>query len=200
MLCSAIPASALDEDEDEDEDEVDGETRDDERTGTRYNVRRYTALPLSHHSTSPQYSWFHVIFAMGAMYVAVLLTDWYVLRLDECPTGVHAARNRNVVKTEHGGGDDDVYIGRSEVAMWVRVVSSWVCMLLYMWSLIAPVLMPDRYVTFSIFSRQDLTKAPVCSMICSVLYTQLDVPVGECMSSTWTLRPRLFDDANACVW
>ena len=137
---------------------------------------------------------------MGAMYVAVLLTDWYVLRLDECPTGVHAARNRNVVKTEHGGGDDDVYIGRSEVAMWVRVVSSWVCMLLYMWSLIAPVLMPDRYVTFSIFSRQDLTEAPVGSMICSVLYAQLDVPVGECMSSTWTLRPRLFGDRQCiCV-
>ncbi|KAH9838305.1 serine incorporator/TMS membrane protein [Rhodofomes roseus] len=105
----AIPASALDEDEDEDEDEVIGETRDDERSGTRYN-----------------YSWFHIIFAMGAMYVAVLLTDW------------------NVVKTEHSG-DDDVYIGRSEIAMWVRVVSSWVCMLLYMWSLLAPVIMPDRF-------------------------------------------------------
>lgn len=42
--------------------------------------------------------------------------------------------------------DDDVYIGRSEVAMWMRVVSSWLCMLLYMWSLLAPVLLPDRYV------------------------------------------------------
>lgn len=42
--------------------------------------------------------------------------------------------------------DDDVYIGRSEVAMWMRVVSSWVCMLLYIWSLLAPVLLPDRYV------------------------------------------------------
>jgi len=38
MLHSAIPASALNELEDEDDDEVVGETRDDERTGTRYNV------------------------------------------------------------------------------------------------------------------------------------------------------------------
>ncbi|KAL6302514.1 TMS membrane protein/tumor differentially expressed protein [Sparassis latifolia] len=108
----AIPASALDEDEDEDDDEVNPETRDDERTGTRYN-----------------YSWFHVIFAIGAMYVAMLLTDW------------------NVVKASTGQDDpdQDVYIGRSEVAMWMRVVSSWVCMLLYMWSLLAPVLMPDRF-------------------------------------------------------
>lgn len=38
ITCRAIPASALDEEDDDDEDEVDGETRDDERTGTRYNV------------------------------------------------------------------------------------------------------------------------------------------------------------------
>lgn len=37
-FCSAIPASALDEEEDEDEDDPVGETRDDERSGTRYNV------------------------------------------------------------------------------------------------------------------------------------------------------------------
>jgi hypothetical protein len=24
-----------------------------------------------------QYSWFHIIFVLGAMYVAMLLTDWY---------------------------------------------------------------------------------------------------------------------------
>jgi len=51
---------------------------------------------------------------------------------------------RNVVKAVTGNPDEDVYIGRSEVAMWMRVVSSWVCMLLYIWSLMAPVFMPDR--------------------------------------------------------
>lgn len=107
----ALPASVLDEEEDDDDDdEILGESRDDERSGTRYN-----------------YSWFHVIFVLGAMYVAMLLTDW------------------NVVKEVKGNPDEDVYIGRSEVAMWMRVVSSWVCMLLYMWSLMAPVLLPDRF-------------------------------------------------------
>ncbi|KAI6102181.1 serine incorporator/TMS membrane protein [Pisolithus sp. B1] len=105
----AIPASALREEDDEDEDDVD--TIDDERTGTRYN-----------------YSWFHVIFAIGAMYVAMLLTDW------------------NVVSQEQGNDSDQIVrIGQSHVAMWMRIVSSWVCMLLYIWSLIAPVLMPDRF-------------------------------------------------------
>ncbi|PPQ69010.1 hypothetical protein CVT24_000085 [Panaeolus cyanescens] len=110
----AIPASALQEqDDDEDDEEVVGESRDDERTGTRYN-----------------YSWFHIIFAIAAMYVAMLLTDWNVISKEP----VNGPRDP----------DFDVYIGRSEVAMWMRIVSGWVCIVLYVWSLIAPVVMPDR--------------------------------------------------------
>ncbi|KDR76388.1 hypothetical protein GALMADRAFT_247842 [Galerina marginata CBS 339.88] len=111
----AIPASALNEQDDEDdEDEVVGESRDDERTGTRYN-----------------YAWFHIIFAIGAMYVAMLLTDWNVVSKDPISGPVDP--------------DFNVYIGRSEVAMWMRVVSGWVCIILYIWSLLAPVFMPDRF-------------------------------------------------------
>jgi len=112
----SLPASALEEVSD-DEDEVDegapgANDRDDERSGTRYN-----------------YSWFHVIFCLAAMYVSMLLTDW------------------NVVIPMDGGDDqgDYVRIGRSGVAMWMRIVSSWICLTLYMWSLIAPVVMPDRF-------------------------------------------------------
>jgi hypothetical protein len=61
------------------------------------------------------------------MYVAMLLTDWNVVRPDKSDTG-------------------SVYIGRSETAMWMRIVSSWMCMLIYIWTLVAPVLLPDRYV------------------------------------------------------
>ena len=57
---------------------------------------------------------------------------------------------RNVVSHRPISGqtnaDYDVYIGQSEVAMWMRVVSGWVCMVLYMWSLLAPVFIPDRWV------------------------------------------------------
>jgi len=106
----AIPASALQEEESDDEEE-DSESHDDERSGTRYN-----------------YSWFHVIFAIASMYVAMLLNDWNVVT--------------DISKT---ADPNDIYIGRSEVAMWMRVVSSWICMLLYIWSLLAPVIMPDRF-------------------------------------------------------
>ena len=64
------------------------------------------------------------------MYVAMLLTDWNVVRSGAPPSDPDS--------------DNDIYIGRSEVAMWMRVVSSWVCILLYVWSLVAPVIMPDR--------------------------------------------------------
>ena len=40
---SALPASVLDEDEEDDDEEIVGESRDDERSGTRYNVRGLSA-------------------------------------------------------------------------------------------------------------------------------------------------------------
>ncbi|THU96337.1 TMS membrane protein/tumor differentially expressed protein [Dendrothele bispora CBS 962.96] len=111
----AIPASALEEDEEEEDDEIIGEHRDDERSGTRYN-----------------YSWFHVIFAMAAMYVAALLTDANFV-------------SKKPIDGSDSNPNNDVYIGQSEVAMWMRVISSWICILLYIWSLVAPVIMPDRF-------------------------------------------------------
>ncbi|KAK7449762.1 Membrane protein tms1 [Stygiomarasmius scandens] len=116
----AIPASALEEEQDDDEeDEIVGENRDDERSGTRYN-----------------YSWFHVIFAMAAMYVAALLTDAKFVSTKPLP---------EADAPPSSGSGSDIYIGQSEVAMWMRVVSSWICILLYIWSLVAPVVMPDRF-------------------------------------------------------
>lgn len=73
----SLPASVLDEPEDED-DEIEaaiGEERDDERGGTKYNVSP-PAQSLASSAHTRQYSWFHIIFVMAAMYVAGLLTDW----------------------------------------------------------------------------------------------------------------------------
>jgi Serine incorporator (Serinc) len=35
--------------------------------------------------------------------------------------------------------------------MWMRIVSSWISVILYSWSLLAPIVMPDRYVFLSIY-------------------------------------------------
>lgn len=81
------------------------------------------------------------------MYVAMLLTDWYVFVYHTLLLWTKSnSSGRNVVSKTVSPSDSDevVYIGRSETAMWMRVVSSWVCVILYSWSLLAPVIMPDR--------------------------------------------------------
>ena len=133
---------------------------------------------------------------MASMYVAGLLTDWYV-QPDPSPVSRPSplcvyvqltpqlaltccvAPCRRIVYTSspstsgESTAEDptDVYIGRSEGAMWMRIVSSWLAVALYLWSLsvhlihrclsslvwladlvtsssltrYAPVLMPDRF-------------------------------------------------------
>lgn len=92
--------------------------------------------------------------------------------------------HRNVVSkhpiTGPADPDSDVYIGRSEVAMWMRVVSSWVCMLLYMWSLMAPVFMPERWVggSFSYGQVADSMRADLMTCDITLYFTDLDKPIS----------------------
>lgn len=66
------------------------------------------------------YSFFHLIFALASMYSAMLLTGWGNTHLDE----------------------DVVDVGWSSV--WVRIITQWVTAVLYIWSLVAPLVLPDR--------------------------------------------------------
>ncbi|CAG8693777.1 18319_t:CDS:2 [Rhizophagus irregularis] len=59
------------------------------------------------------------------MYVAMLLTDWNTFTMT--------------------GNEKLVVIGRSHTIVWVKVISGWVCFLLYYWSLVAPALFPERF-------------------------------------------------------
>ncbi|OMJ18929.1 Membrane protein TMS1 [Smittium culicis] len=70
------------------------------------------------------YSFFHFIFSVAAMYMAMLLTNW------------------NSIDANSG---EFIVIGRSMSAVWAKVISSWLCIVMYSWTLVAPVLYPDRY-------------------------------------------------------
>ncbi|KAL7665762.1 Membrane protein TMS1 [[Candida] zeylanoides] len=76
-------------------------------------------------STAVKYNYtlFHVIFFLATQYVATLLTI-------------------NVQKDDLG---DFAPVGRTYFMSWVKIVSSWVCFALYGWSLLAPVVLPDRF-------------------------------------------------------
>jgi hypothetical protein len=72
---------------------------------------------------SYNYSFFHLIYALASMYVAMLLTDWNWVTL---------------------GDDKHVLIGKSWTATWVQIITSWIALLLYVWTTIAPAVWTDR--------------------------------------------------------
>lgn len=75
------------------------------------------------HSVRYSYSLFHIIFFLATQYVATLLT----------------------INVSDDNVDGFVPVGRTYFSSWLKIISSWVCFLLYGWSLIAPVLWPDRF-------------------------------------------------------
>ncbi|XP_044016094.1 probable serine incorporator isoform X3 [Aphidius gifuensis] len=64
------------------------------------------------------WSFFHVMFALATLYVMMTLTNWY-----EPQSEPHHS---------------------SAASMWVKIASSWFCLGLYTWSLIAPAVLSDR--------------------------------------------------------
>jgi hypothetical protein len=79
--------------------------------------------------TSTQYSYalFHLIFFLATTWVATLLTQ----------------------KFEADGNPEDYQdfapVGRTYWASWVKIVSSWFCYGIYTWTLVAPIVLPDRF-------------------------------------------------------
>lgn len=70
---------------------------------------------------------FHFSFAIAAMYVMMTLTSFSVLASSS------SAGNSNSLKVNTG-----------PAAMWIQIASSWLAILLYIWTLVAPVVFPDR--------------------------------------------------------
>ena len=134
----ALPSSALDDTDDSDSDDSEDDSdnsrrsskkkgpRDDERNGTQYN-----------------YSLFHIIFLLSTMWVATLLTT-QVSEYGVVPrtSGASLLEHQQPVK---GEPVDFVPVGRTYWASWVKIVSAWLCYGIYTWSLVAPVVLPERF-------------------------------------------------------
>ncbi|PWW76395.1 TMS membrane protein/tumor differentially expressed protein [Tuber magnatum] len=71
------------------------------------------------------YSGFHIIFFLATAWTATLLT----------------------MSLEPGKSDDEGFtpVGRTYAASWIKIVSAWVCYALYSWTLVAPVVFPERF-------------------------------------------------------
>ncbi|CAG7837749.1 unnamed protein product [Allacma fusca] len=68
------------------------------------------------------YSWsfFHIMFALATLYVMMTLTNWFK------PSADLSSFSSN------------------EASLWVKIISSWLCVILYVWTLVAPCCLPDR--------------------------------------------------------
>lgn len=90
----------------------DGGDEDDEETGAQENA----SGPVKYN-----YSFFHLIFALAAMYTSMLLTGWGTRR-----------------------ADDTEAVGHGWASVWVKFFSIWATGVIYAWCLVAPALFPDR--------------------------------------------------------
>ena len=53
----------------------------------------------------------------------MILTDWAVIKDDHQAT---------------------IQVGRGDSSVWSKIISGWICSLLYIWSLVAPLCLPNR--------------------------------------------------------
>ncbi|XP_032679735.1 probable serine incorporator isoform X2 [Odontomachus brunneus] len=67
------------------------------------------------------WSFFHLMFALATLYVMMTLTNWYRPNSSNLDT-----------------------LNSNAASMWVKIISSWMCLGLYVWSLIAPTVFPNR--------------------------------------------------------
>jgi hypothetical protein len=66
------------------------------------------------------YTFFHIMFGLASLYVMMTLTAWYKPESD-----VH-------------------HLSLNEASVWVKISSAWICVALYVWTLVAPSIFPDR--------------------------------------------------------
>ncbi|XP_060925368.1 serine incorporator 1 isoform X2 [Limanda limanda] len=65
------------------------------------------------------YSFFHFMLFLASLYIMMTLTNWY-------------------------SPDADYTITSKWPAVWVKITSSWVCLALYIWTLVAPMILTNR--------------------------------------------------------
>lgn len=77
-------------------------------------------------STQYSYALFHIIFFLATTWVATLLTMRF--------------------KSESSDISEDFEpVGRTYMASWVKIICAWICYGMYIWTLVAPIVLPDRF-------------------------------------------------------
>uniref|UniRef100_A0A671RGT4 Serine incorporator 5 n=1 Tax=Sinocyclocheilus anshuiensis TaxID=1608454 RepID=A0A671RGT4_9TELE len=94
------------------------EDYDDEKTAGGQNVK-YDERD----GTIYSYCYFHFVFFLGSLYVMMTVTNWFHYE------------NAKIERLLEG----------SWSVFWIKMASCWVCLFLYMWTLLVPMLFPKRF-------------------------------------------------------
>uniref|UniRef100_A0A8C1D8V0 Serine incorporator 5 n=1 Tax=Cyprinus carpio carpio TaxID=630221 RepID=A0A8C1D8V0_CYPCA len=94
------------------------EDYDDEKTAGGQNVK-YDERD----GTIYSYCYFHFVFFLGSLYVMMTVTNWFHYE------------NAKIERLLEG----------SWSVFWIKMASCWVCLFLYMWTLVVPMLFPKRF-------------------------------------------------------
>lgn len=95
-----------------------GLTASEEAPAGEDGVRR--AVDNEEDGVTYSYSFFHFSLFLASLYIMMTLTNWY-----KPDTDYHAMQT-------------------SMPAVWVKISSSWIGLGLYLWTLVAPLVLPDR--------------------------------------------------------
>lgn len=101
------------------------------------------------------YAFFHFAFVLAAFNIASVMTNWQSFDLYKSSNTATSSSN---VFADNGGSTlslssvNPIAIDSGFAAIWVKIGTSWISALLFIWTLAAPVLMPDR--TFTVPGKQ----------------------------------------------
>ncbi|XP_036385126.1 serine incorporator 5-like [Megalops cyprinoides] len=96
----------------------DNEYEEEEKKGGGQNV-----IYDEKEGTVYSYSYFHFVFFLGSLYVMMTVTNWF----------------------HYDNARIDKLLDGSWSVFWIKMASCWVCLLLYTWTLVAPIVCPKRF-------------------------------------------------------
>jgi len=76
---------------------------------------------------SYSYSYFHFTFFLAAMYLTMVITNW-----------------RLPIESQDSDHKTTISVDQGELSVWVKIISAWLTILLYIWTLLAPFIFPNR--------------------------------------------------------
>lgn len=97
------------------------------------------------------YSFFHFAFVLAAFNIASVMTNWQSFDLYTSFAYNSNSTSSNTTTTDDSSINlntvNPIQINSGFAATWVKIGTSWISAFLFIWTLAAPVLMPDRTFT-----------------------------------------------------